>query len=249
MLRLYIHFHSQHLSRNPVYGLDQVPYHLFGGALLFGPLLDEVFEEYRIYAPYRREDGVSLLDDVGVGYVAFLDHLLDSPDVAFHALEPAYHLAFGLLLQGSRYLPLVPISASSSLTTVASWKGMSPSGRCWTVSCPLPATTTTSPALAAFRARWIAFRLSSSMLVRERSAPASTSLAIFSGSSEYASSVVTMQISANREATRPILGRFAPSLSPAAPNTQITCPLLPSVPPATPLASRRTASSPTSVWA
>src|SRR5215218_1259483 len=245
MLRLYIHFHSQHLSRNPVYGLDQVPYHLFGGALLFGPLLDEVFEEYRIYAPYRREDGVSLLDDVSVGYVALLDHLLDPPDVAFHALEPAYHLAFGLLLQGSRYLPLSPISASSSLTTVASWKGTSPSGRCWTLSCPLPATTTTSPALAASSARRIAFRLSSSMMVRETSEPAPTSLAIFSGSSEEASTVVMRLMSARSEATLPIFGRFAPSLSPAAPNTQIILPLLP----ATPLATRRTASSPTSVWA
>src|SRR5215217_1255961 len=145
---------------------------------------DKVLQEDRIYSPDSREDGVGLLDDIGVGYVALLDHLLNSPDVAFHALEPAYHLAPGLLLQGLRYLPLFPISASSSLTTVASWKGMSPSGRCWTVSCPLPATTTTSPALAASNARLIAFRLSSSMRVRERSEPASISLAIFSGSSE-----------------------------------------------------------------
>src|SRR5215203_5499406 len=170
--------------RHPVYGLYQVIYHLFGGAIPFGPLLDEVLQEDRVYSPDGREDGVGLLDDVSVGYVALFDHLLDSPDMAFHALEPAYHLAPSLPLQRLPYLPLFPISASSSLTTVASWKGMSPSGRCWTLSCPLPATTTTSPALAASSARRIAFRLSSSMLVRERSEPASTSVAIFSGSSE-----------------------------------------------------------------
>src|SRR5215211_8947903 len=172
------------LLRYPVDGFYQVLYHLFGGAVPFGPFLDEILQEDRIYSPDGREDGVCLLDDVGVGYVALLDHLLDPPDMAFHALEPTCHLAPGLLLQGSRYLPLVSISASSSRTTVASWKGISPSGRCWTVSCPLPATTTTSPILAASRARRIAFRLSSSMRVREGSAPASTSLAIFAGSSE-----------------------------------------------------------------
>src|SRR5215204_5551361 len=249
MLQLNIQPHTQHLLRHSVYGLYQVLYHIFGGAVPFGALLDEVLQEDRVYPSDGGEDGVRLLDDVGVGYVTLLDHLLDPPDVALHALEPAYHLAFGLLLQTPRYLPLVSISASSSLTTVVSWKGTSPSGRCWTVSCPLPATTTTSPALAASSARRIASRLSSSIVVREGSEPASTSLAIFSGSSEYASSVVMKLMSARREVTFPIFGRFAPSLSPAAPNTQMTRPLLPSEPPTTSLATRRTASNPTSVWA
>src|ERR671910_2816181 len=92
--------------RHPVYGFYQVIYHLFGGAIPFGPLLDEVLQEDRVYSPDGREDSVGLLDDVGVGYVALLDHLLDSPDMAFHALEPAYHLAPGLPLQRLRYLPL-----------------------------------------------------------------------------------------------------------------------------------------------
>src|SRR5919107_6084176 len=232
--------------RHPVYGLDQITYHLFGGAVLFGPLFDEVFQEDRVYPPDGGEDGVGLLDDVGVGYVALLDHLLDSPDMALHTLEPAYHLAPRLLLQTLRYLPLVSISSSSSLTTVASWKGTSPPGRCWTVSCPLPATTTTSPSRASSSARLMAVCRSSSTHVREGSAPASTSPAIFRGSSEYASSVVMMLTSANLEATRPILGRLAPSLSPAAPNTQTTRPCPTS---ATPRATCRTASNPTSVWA
>src|SRR5215211_1445042 len=184
MLQLNIQQYTQHLLRYSVYSLDQIPYHLFGGAVPFGPLLDEVLQENRVYSPDGRENGVGLLDDVGVGYVVLLDHLLDPPDMALHALEPASHLAPGLLLQGSCYLPLFPISASSSLTTIASLNGTSPSGRCWTVSCPLPATTTTSPAVAASRARRIAFRRSSSTRVREGSEPASTSLAIFSGSSE-----------------------------------------------------------------
>src|SRR5918993_3770483 len=176
--------YDSYLLRHPVDGFDQVVYHLFRGTVLLGPLLDEVFEEHGVYAPYGREDGVGLLDDVGVSHIALLDHLLDPPDVALHALEPAYHLAFGLLLQGPRYLPFLLISANSSPTTVASWKGMSPSGRCWTVSWPLPATTTTSPALASPRARRIARRLSSSMQVRDGSEPASISRAIFSGASE-----------------------------------------------------------------
>src|SRR5215212_7034112 len=75
--------------RHPVYGLYQVIYHLFGGAISLGPLLDEVLQEDRVYAPDSREDGVGLLDDVGVGYVALFYHLLDPPDMAFHALEPA----------------------------------------------------------------------------------------------------------------------------------------------------------------
>src|SRR5919107_5524735 len=92
--------------RHSVYGLYEVIDHLFGGAILLGPLLDEVLQKDRVYSPDSREDGVCLLDDVGVGYVALFDHLLDSPDMALHALEPAYHLAFGLPLQRSRYLPL-----------------------------------------------------------------------------------------------------------------------------------------------
>src|SRR5215212_924344 len=75
--------------RHPVYGLYKVIYHLFGGAIPLGPLLDEVLQEDRVYSPDGREDGVGLLDDVGVGYVALFDHLLDPPDMAFHTLEPA----------------------------------------------------------------------------------------------------------------------------------------------------------------
>src|SRR5918993_4035890 len=170
--------YDSYLLRHPVDGFDQVVYHLFRGTVLLGPLLDEVFEEHGVYAPYGREDGVGLLDDIGVGDVALLDHLLDPPDVALHALEPAYYLAPGLPLQGPRSLPRSPISASGSPTTVASWKGMSPPGRCGTVSCPLPATTTTSPSRAASSACRMASRRSSSTRVREGSAPASTSLAI-----------------------------------------------------------------------
>src|SRR5215210_2357480 len=176
--------HAQHLLRYPVYGSYQVLYHLFGGAIPFGPLLDEVLQQNRVYPPDGREDCVGLLDDVGVGYVALLDHLLDPPDVALHALEPSYYLALGLPLQGPRYLPRFRISASSSPTTVTSWKGISPCGRCWTVSWPLPATTTTSPSSAARSACRIASRRSSSMRVREGSEPNSISLAIFRGSSE-----------------------------------------------------------------
>src|SRR5215212_2821153 len=75
--------------RHPVYGLYQVIYHLFGGAIPLSSLLDEVLQEDRVYSPDGREDGVGLLDDVGVGYVALFDHLLDPPDMAFHTLEPA----------------------------------------------------------------------------------------------------------------------------------------------------------------
>src|SRR5215212_10783306 len=101
MLWMRLWFRTQHLLRHPVYCLYQVLYHLFGGAVTFGPLLDEVLQEDRVYPPDSREDGVGLLHNISVGYVALLDHLLDSPDMAFHALEPAYHLAPGLLLQSS----------------------------------------------------------------------------------------------------------------------------------------------------
>ena len=61
-------------------------------------------------------------------------------------------------------------------------RGRSP-GWCWARGRGgSPGSGTGMP--AASSARRIAFRLSSSMLVRERSEPASTSLAIFSGSSE-----------------------------------------------------------------
>src|SRR5215208_4133811 len=96
-----LNFQLHHLLRHPVYGLDQIPNHLIGGAVPFGALLDEVLQEDRVYPPDGGEDVVRLLDDVGVGYVALLDHLLDPPDVALHALEPAYHLAFGLFLQAA----------------------------------------------------------------------------------------------------------------------------------------------------
>src|SRR5829696_5683053 len=120
------------LLRYPVDGFNQVLYHLLGGAVPFGPFLDEILQEDRIYSPDGREDGVCLLNDVGVGYVALLDHLLDPPDMTFHALEPARHLALGLLLQGS---PPSRLDLPHSLPiTVASWKGTSPSGRCWSGS-------------------------------------------------------------------------------------------------------------------
>jgi len=71
------------------------------GDNLLGALLHEVLQEYGVDPPDRGEDRVRLLDDLGVGYVPFLDHLGDPPHVPLDALEAPEHLALGLLLQAS----------------------------------------------------------------------------------------------------------------------------------------------------
>src|SRR5215211_6391413 len=65
--------------RHPVYGLYKVIYHLFGGAIPLGPLLDEVLQEDRCFSPYGPEKGGCLLDHFRVSYLALLDHLLRPP--------------------------------------------------------------------------------------------------------------------------------------------------------------------------
>jgi hypothetical protein len=87
------------------------------------------------------------------------------------------------------------------------------------VSCPLPANSTRSPALAKERIRAMAFFRSGSIAYRGGliSNPASISDRIVAGSSPRGLSEVTIQTSLNRSATRAIWGRFPRSLSPPHP--------------------------------
>src|SRR6185437_14213535 len=123
----------------------------------------------------------------------------------------------GVLLD---HAPTPSAERSASRVTVTSSNGsfLPPSNSC-PCSCPLPAITTTSPAVALPTARAIASRRSTSRSAS--GAPAITSSTIASGSSERGLSEVTITRSASLLATRAISGRFVRSRSPPAPNT--TC--------------------------
>ena len=98
------------------------------------------------------------------------------------------------------------------------------------VSCPLPATTMTSPPADSATACAIAAARSGSMITLARSScgtlstPSSIAARIASGSSERGLSLVRMATSASLAAAAPIIGRLARSLSPPQPSTMIRFP-------------------------
>ena len=124
----------------------------------------------------------------------------------------------------------------------------------WYVSCPLPASTTTSPGRALSSARltatWRSGSTTRSALpppppCADRPTPAITSAMIAAGSSSLGLSDVRKATSEPWWAARPINGRLARSRLPPQPKTQSTRP--PSE--ASVRASARTTSRPAGVWA
>src|SRR5579863_235596 len=142
------------------------------------------------------------------------------------------------------------IRLSSDRTTSRSSKTIDSFANSCVVSWPLPATTTTSPGLAARSAPEIAaLRSGSTRTVAAPLTPARISSMITSGSSLLGLSVVRTTTSASREATSPIAGRLPRSRSPPQPNTTTTAPLSRPPVPRSSRAERSTCSSPAGVWA